>query len=90
MHLDSEDDPLVRSVDVVDDQDWSKTAFDIDAAGGEVLREQVDKDRPPRTVRAPGRTPGARTGARRVTGRLARYRNPFLGHVLGAVVAPAA
>jgi uncharacterized membrane protein YkoI len=44
VHLDSEDNTLVWSVDVVNEQDWSKTAFDIDAAGGEVLREQVDKD----------------------------------------------
>ncbi|MFJ6946400.1 PepSY domain-containing protein [Streptomyces wuyuanensis] len=44
VHLGSEDNTLVWSVDVVNEQDWSKTAFDIDAASGEVLREQVDKD----------------------------------------------
>ncbi|MFD9976547.1 PepSY domain-containing protein [Streptomyces sp. NPDC059017] len=43
VHLSDEDNTLVWSVDVVNQQDWSKTAFDIDAATGEVLREQVDK-----------------------------------------------
>ncbi|MDI9888881.1 PepSY domain-containing protein [Streptomyces sp. HNM0645] len=43
VHLGDEDNTLVWSVDVVNQQDWSKTACDIDTATGEVLREQVDK-----------------------------------------------
>ncbi|MEU2428456.1 PepSY domain-containing protein [Streptomyces sp. NPDC007861] len=34
----------VWSVDVVSTDDWSKTDFDIDAASGEILRQEVDRD----------------------------------------------
>ncbi|MFE7778169.1 PepSY domain-containing protein [Streptomyces sp. NPDC057445] len=44
VHLERDDDTLIWSVDVVSQEDWSKTNFDIDAANGEILREQVDQD----------------------------------------------
>ncbi|GAU69856.1 hypothetical protein SSP35_15_00110 [Streptomyces sp. NBRC 110611] len=34
----------IWSVDVVTTDDWHKTTFDVDAANGRVLREDVDRD----------------------------------------------
>lgn len=45
VQLDEDDtNKLVWSVDVVDQKDWSQTSFDIDAAGGKIVRETVDTD----------------------------------------------
>ncbi|MDQ0840983.1 PepSY domain-containing protein [Streptomyces sp. V1I6] len=45
VELDSDDaGKVVWSVDVVTQDDWYKTTFDVDAAGGEILREEVDRD----------------------------------------------
>ncbi|MFJ8074110.1 PepSY domain-containing protein [Streptomyces sp. NPDC096176] len=45
VELDDEDaGQLVWSVDVVTEQDWSKTTYDVDAASGKILSESVDKD----------------------------------------------
>ncbi|WP_351224949.1 PepSY domain-containing protein [Streptomyces sp. NPDC002133] len=41
---DSDGGATIWSVDVVTANDWYKTAFDIDAANGDVLREEVDRD----------------------------------------------
>ncbi|MGW0550334.1 PepSY domain-containing protein [Streptomyces altiplanensis] len=41
---DSDGGALIWSVDVVTTDDWNKTTFDIDAAGGTIVRERVDHD----------------------------------------------
>ncbi|MEW2634140.1 PepSY domain-containing protein [Streptomyces sp. NPDC048389] len=45
VELENDDaDKLIWSVEVVTEDDWNKTTFDIDATNGEILREQVDRD----------------------------------------------
>ncbi len=45
VELEDEDEGApVWPVDVVTTGDWNKTTLEIDAAGGEALREHVDRD----------------------------------------------
>ncbi|MGN9793209.1 PepSY domain-containing protein [Streptomyces sp. OZ13] len=45
VQLDSDDaGKVIWSVDVVTQDDWYKTTFDVDAASGEILRQEVDRD----------------------------------------------
>lgn len=45
LELDQDDnDQVMWSVDVVDNDTWVLTSVDVDAASGEVLREQVERD----------------------------------------------
>lgn len=45
VQLDKDDSgKTIWSVDVVTEDDWNKTTYDVDAAGGKILREQVDRD----------------------------------------------
>ncbi|MFE7121142.1 PepSY domain-containing protein [Streptomyces sp. NPDC057654] len=41
---DRDDGTTIWSVDQVNTDTWNKTTFDVDAAGGKVLREHVDRD----------------------------------------------
>ncbi|MFD4719001.1 PepSY domain-containing protein [Streptomyces sp. NPDC058423] len=44
VHLDGDDGALIWSVDIVDQEDWSRTTVDVDAVTGEFRREEVDRD----------------------------------------------